>query len=75
MLEENSDSANALLQAEPRGFSAAVKLLQEVNARLLDLLAFESQLTNEARLPIAVELGDMFRQMDSGARARVASRP
>jgi hypothetical protein len=75
VLEENSDSASALLQAEPRGFSAAVKLLQEVNARLLDLLAFESQLTNEARLPIAVELGDMFRQMDPGARARVAASP
>jgi hypothetical protein len=75
VLEENSDSANALLQAEPRGFSAAVKLLQEVNARLLDLLAFESQLTNEARLPIAVELGDMFRQIDPGARARVAASP
>jgi hypothetical protein len=75
VLEENSDAANALVQAEPRGFLAAVKLLQEVNARLLDLLAFESQPTNEPRLPLAVDLGDILPQLDSGARARAAARP
>jgi hypothetical protein len=73
VLEENSDSANALVQAEPRGFSAAVKLLQEVNARLLDLLAFESQPTNAPRLPLAIELGEILRQMGSDARARTAA--
>jgi hypothetical protein len=71
--EANSDSTNALPQAEPPGFSAALKLLQEVNARLLDLLAFESQPTNAPRLPRAIELGEILRQMDSGARARTAA--
>jgi hypothetical protein len=73
--EANSDSANALPQTEPPGFSAALKLLQEVNARLLDLLAFESKLTNEPRLPLAVELGDILWHMDSGTRARTAACP
>jgi hypothetical protein len=73
--EANSHPATALPQAEPLWFTEALKLLQEVNGRLLDLLALASQLPTEVHLPLAVDLSDVLEKMDSAARARAAACP
>jgi hypothetical protein len=73
--EANSHPATALPQAEPLWFTEALKLLQEVNGRLLDLLALASQLPIEVHLPLAVDLSDVLEKMDSAARARAAACP
>ena len=71
----NSKPAATFLQAGPLWFTEALKLLQEVNGRLLDLLALASPPASEPRLPLAVEVGDVLRHMDSAARERTAACP
>jgi hypothetical protein len=73
--DANSHPATALPHEEPLWFTEARKLLQEVNGRLLDLLALASQLPTEVHLPLAVELTDVLKTMDSDARARAAAYP
>jgi len=73
--EANRKPAATLLQAGPLWFTEALKLLQEVNGRLIDLLALAAQPASEPRLPLAVEVGDVLRQMDPAARERTAACP
>ena len=75
MRDANRHPATALPHEEPLWFTEALKLLQEVNGRLLDLLALASQLPTEVHLPLAVELSDVLKKMDSAARARAAACP
>lgn len=75
MRDANSRPATALPHDEPLWFAEALKLLQEVNGRLLELLALASQRPTEVHLPLAVELRDVLKKMDSAARARAAACP
>jgi hypothetical protein len=56
-------------------FTAARKPLQEINSRLLDLMALVSGKPSRAAFPLALELRDIFSGLDFAARERAASCP
>jgi hypothetical protein len=71
----NRATASVLATTEPEWFTAARRPLQEINSRLLDLMAFAASESSHPRLPLALELRDILDGMDFAARSRAASCP
>jgi hypothetical protein len=71
----NRVTASDLATTEPEWFTAARRPLQEINSRLLDLMAFAASESSHPRLPLALELRDILDGMDFAARSRAASCP
>jgi hypothetical protein len=70
----NKGATSDLTTTEPEWFTAARKPLQEINGRLLDLMALASRETSPPKF-FTVALRDIFGGMDFAARERAASCP
>jgi hypothetical protein len=71
----NRVTASDLATTEPEWFTAARRPLQEINGRLLDLMALAVRESSHPTLPLALELRDILSGMDIAACSRAASCP